>query len=518
VIGISAFLLLCGLAAGAALLLSARSAARRALREAKEEAEAVLSDARRRAEAQAQDTILEGRDSAARTLAQAEQEAAQRLVEAAEAQSRAETFESSAARRETEAEMALEEARRMGAEAAEAAARAREDAAAADRALQEQSRVLEELAGLTQEQARAALMQRVESEGRAEAARLIAKIHAEARQQASETAHRLVLSALSRISGREVLDPVVTMVHLPNDEMKGRIIGREGRNIRTLELATGVDVIIDNTPGVILLSAYDPLRREIARVSLERLIEDGRIHPGRIESVVERTRDEIEGMVQEAGETAAFELGITDMNARLARLLGRLRFRTLRGYNMLLHSTETALLAGHLAAEVGAREQVARRAGLLHAIAWAEDEPKPGPAATVSAEIASRFGESADVVHAIAALAPGVEPRTAEAILVQVARRIAESRPGARKDNLASFIERMHRLEEIAISFPGVHHAYAIKGGKELRVIVESTELTDEDAVMLSRDLARRIEGEATHNGEIKVSVIRETRAVDYAL
>ena len=498
--------------------LSARAAAKRELAEAREEAEAILSDARRRAEASAQEVLLEATERATGTLSHAEQEATRRLSDVAETEGRAEAREAAASRREGEADAALEDARRSGAEAHALLEKARADSEEAAESLREQARRLEGIAQMTPEQARTALLERVESESRAETARLVARVQNEARQEASESARRVVISALSRITGREVLDPVVTLVRLPGDEMKGRIIGREGRNIRTLELATGVDVIIDNTPGVILLSAYDPLRREVARLSLDRLIEDGRIHPARIESVVERAREEVEGVVQEAGEAAAFELGISDLHARLVRLLGRLKFRTHRGYNLLLHSSETGLLSGYLAAEMGAREQVARRAGLLHAIAWGEDEPRAGAGPAVSAEIAGKFGESPDVVHAISALAPGVEPRSAEAILLQVARRVAETRPGARKDNLAGFIERMKRLEELAATFSGVRRAYAIKGGKELRVLVESAELSDDDSVHLSRELARRIEKEMQHNGEIKVSVIRETRAVDYAV
>ena len=498
--------------------LSARAAARREFAEARAEAEAILSDARRRAEASAQEVLLEATERATATLTHAEQEAQRRLTEVAQAENGVEAREMSVSRRENDAESALEDARRAAQEAGILSTKARQDAAAAEQNLREQTRRLEEVAGMTPEAARTALFERVEVETRQDAARLISRVQNQARQDAAEAARRIVLSALSRITGREVLDPVVTMVRLPGDEMKGRIIGREGRNIRTLELATGVDVIIDNTPGVILLSAYDPMRREIARVSLERLIEDGRIHPARIESVVERAREDTEAIVQGAGEAAAFELGILDLHPRLIRLLGRLRFRTNRGYNLLLHSTETALLAGFLVAEMGGREQVARRAGLLHCIAWADDEPRAGSGPAVSAEIAGKFGESPDVVHAISALAPGVEARSAEAILLQVARRVAEARPGAHKDNLAGFIERMKRLEEIAQAFPGVRRAFAIKGGKELRVLVESAELSDEDSVHLSRDLARRIETEMQHDGEIKVSVIRETRAVDYAV
>jgi ribonuclease Y len=503
---------------GVGVYLSARSALRRQAEATRRESETLLDAARTRAAAQSEEILAEARAAAEGRRVAAEEESGRRLAEASRVESLALGHEAAAARIETEVELSLEEARRRNAEAAAAASAAAADREAAAAALEDQRAELERIAGLTAAAAREELLQRVQQEASADAARLVDRIASQARQEAAETARRSVVQALWRLSPREVLDPLASQVRLPDDDMKGRIIGREGRNIRTLELATGVDVIIDNTPGVILLSSYDPVRREVARLSLERLIEDGRIHPARIESVVEKVRAELEGAVQGIGETAAFEVGLTDVHPKLLRSVGLLRFRTLRGYNLLAQSTETALIAGHMAAEIGVREMVARRAGLLHAIAWADEELHSGPGAAVSAEIAAKYGESPEVVHAIAALVPGVEPQTAEAVLVGLARRISESRPGARKDNVAVYIDRMKRLEELALSCPGVKLAYAIRGGKEMRILVESATLTDEQAVLLSRELARRIEKEVNLPGELKVIVIRETRSVDYAV
>ncbi len=511
-------ILVLGLLLGLGMFLSARAALRRQVQDAETRAERILSDARNRAEASARAQISEARETAAALKRTGETEAAARLAEAAVVEEQARAHEAAAERFVSETEIALEEARQKDADAARLAAEARADREAAREAQSQQASRLEEISGLTAEEARAELLRRVEGETRQEAARISSRIVGQARHEAHDSARRLALGALWRLAPREVHDPLASQVRLPDDDMKGRIIGREGRNIRTLELATGVDVIIDNTPGVILLSSYDPLRREVARLSLERLIEDGRIHPARIESVVEKVRAEIEGTVQGIGEAAAFEVGLTDVHPKILRLVGLLRFRTQRGGNLLSQSTETALIAGHMAAEIGVREMIARRAGLLHAIAFADDESKTGAAATVSAEIAARFGEPPEVVSAIASLAPGLEPESAEAALVGLARRISEARPGARKDNVATFIDRMRRLEEIAMSFPGVRLAYAVRGGKEMRVLVEAANLTDEETLALSRDLARRIEREINLPGDLRIVLIRETRAVDYAV
>jgi ribonuclease Y len=299
--------------------------------------------------------------------------------------------------------------------------------------------------------------------------------------------------------------------------MKGRIIGREGRNIRALEMATGIDVIVDDTPRAILISSFDPVRREVARVAIERLIEDGRIHPARIEEVVAKVRTEVETLTEEIGSQAAFGLGISDPHPRLARLVGRLKYRTHYGHNLLQHCTEVALIAGHMAAEVGGRVEVVRRAGLLHEIGRA-DETASGHTVLASADLAAKYGESEEVVHAIQSLHPDAEAATLEALLLRIANRVSDNRPGARKENLELFIERLRRLEAIATAFPGVVQAYAVKAGKDLRVIVDTRGVSDEGAYALSRDIARAIEKDLTYSGQIRVSVVRETRSVQFAV
>jgi len=307
------------------------------------------------------------------------------------------------------------------------------------------------------------------------------------------------------------------VVMLPTDEMKGRIIGREGRNIRALEMATGVDLIVDDTPEAVILSGFDPFRREIARISLERLISDGRIHPARIEEVVERVKSEIDGLVEETGSQAAFELGVTDLHPRLNRYVGWMNLRTHHGQNLMQHCLEVGLVAGYMASEVGGRVDLVRRAGLLHEIGRGAGEAT-GPAILASAEIAGRYGESEDVVHAIQSLHRDVEANTLEALLLQTADRVSTQRPGARKENLEVFIERLKRLEEIACSYPGVGHAFAVKAGKELRVIVDAAEVSDPEAYALSKKIARALEKEISFQGKIKVTVVRETRAVHFAV
>jgi ribonuclease Y len=340
----------------------------------------------------------------------------------------------------------------------------------------------------------------------------------EAQEEADHAARTLVAQAIHRSSSRMVVQGTMTAVKLPSDEIKGRIIGREGRNIRALETATGVDIIIDDTPNTLLLSSYDPLRREIARIAIERLIEDGRVHPARIEEVTVKVREEIDTLTAEAGESAALELGLAEIHPRLHRLLGRLKFRTQHGYNLLDHSLEVAHLASYMAAELGGRVEVVRRAGLLHEISQAEDVPPAVPAVLASAEIASKYGESEDVMHAIQALNKSVEAKSMEALLVSAANRIAENRPGARKHNLEIFVERLGQLEQIAESFPGVRKAFAVRAGKELRVLVQADQVSDEGVGFLSRDIAARIEKEVDYPGQVRISVIREIRAVDYAV
>jgi ribonuclease Y len=314
-----------------------------------------------------------------------------------------------------------------------------------------------------------------------------------------------------------VAEKTVSVVNLPNDEMKGRIIGREGRNIRTLEALTGVDLIIDDTPEAILISAFDPTRREVARIALERLIVDGRIHPARIEEIVEKVKQEVEVTIREAGEQATFDIGSHRVNHELVRLLGRLKFRTSFDQNVLQHSLEVAFLCGMMASELGINVKSAKRAGLLHDIGKAVDHEVEGSHAVIGADLAKKYGETEEIVHAIAAHHDDVKPQTVLAVLVQAADALSAARPGARREMLVTYVKHLQDIEEIANSFPGVNKSYAVQAGREVRIIVESKDVSDDDAVVMSKDVAKKIEESLSYPGQIKVTVIRETRAVEYA-
>jgi ribonuclease Y len=390
-----------------------------------------------------------------------------------------------------------------------------EDALAAASA--EQRAQLERIARLTSEQAKTELMRAMENEARMDAAKLIRRIEEEANQEANTRARRVISNAIQRVAADHVVESTVSVVDLPNDEMKGRIIGREGRNIRALETATGVDLIVDDTPGAVLLSCFDPIRREVARLSLERLMLDGRIHPGRIEEVVGKVQQELEEKIFRDGEAAAIELGQPDFHPDLLKLLGRLQYRTSYGQNVLSHSKEVAWLAGHMATELGVNVRVARRAGLMHDIGKSVDREMEGTHLSIGRDLLRKYGESEEVIHAMECHHGDVDPRTVEAVLVTAADALSAARPGARREILESYLKRLEKLESIAGDFKGVQKAFAIQAGRELRIIVESERLSDEDAVWLSRDIAKKIEAELTYPGQIKVTVIRETRAVEYA-
>lgn len=381
----------------------------------------------------------------------------------------------------------------------------------------EQRKELENLSGMSSEQAKEMLLEAVKQEARHESALLIKKIETEAREIADRKAKAIISLAIQRYAGDYVAEKTVSVVNLPNDEMKGRIIGREGRNIRAIEATTGIDLIIDDTPEAVILSGFNPVRREVARVSLERLISDGRIHPARIEEIVEKVNSEIENTIREAGEQAAFDVGVHGIHPDLIKLLGKLKYRTSYAQNVLQHSIEVAFLCGIMAAELGLNEKQSKRAGLLHDLGKAVDHEIEGPHATIGADLARRYGESPAIVHAIAAHHEDVPPEDILAILVQAADALSGARPGARKELLETYVKRLEDLERIATEFSGVNKAYAIQAGRELRIIVESEKVTDTDAILLSRDIAKKIEGELTYPGQIKVTVIRETRAVEYA-
>jgi ribonuclease Y len=383
--------------------------------------------------------------------------------------------------------------------------------------IQEQRLNLERLAGISSEEARNLLLKNMEREIRTDAARLVKRIETEAREFADKKAKEIIGLAIKRYASEYVAEQTVSVVNLPNEEMKGRIIGREGRNIRALEAATGVDVIIDDTPEAVILSAFNPIRREIARRALEHLITDGRIHPARIEEVVEKVGQEVDTNIREAGEEAAFDAGVHGLHPEMIKLLGKLRYRTSYAQNVLQHSIEVSFLCGIMAAELGLNVKHAKRAGLLHDIGKAVDHEVEGPHALIGAELAKRFGESAKVIHAVHAHHEDIPPESVLAVLVQAADTLSGARPGARREMLETYVRRLEELEKIARNFNGVSKTYAIQAGREIRLIVESDKVSDEEAFLLCRDAAKKIETELTYPGQIKVTVIRETRAVEYA-
>lgn len=381
----------------------------------------------------------------------------------------------------------------------------------------EQRRVLSKLSGLSPQQAKEMLLSRMRDETKYEAAVMIRRIEDQARETADKRARDIISQAIQRCAADHVVESTVTVVPLPDDEMKGRIIGREGRNIRALETATGIDLIIDDTPGAVILSGFDPVKREIARIALERLIMDGRIHTARIEQVTERARREMTEVIREEGEKAALDVDVHGLHPEEIRLLGTLRYRTSYGQNVLQHSKEVALLAGMMAAELQESEKLARRIGLLHDIGKAVDHEVEGTHAKIGAELARKYDESGKVIHAIEAHHGEVVPHTVLAVLIQAADALSAARPGARRETLESYVKRLQKLEEVADSFSGVDKAYAIQAGRELRVIVRHEEIDDVEAGQLARDIANKLEEELEYPGQIKVTAIRETRAVEYA-
>ena len=376
---------------------------------------------------------------------------------------------------------------------------------------------LEHVAGLTAAEAKEEMLSKIEDEVRHETAMRIIEIESEMRENAELKAKEIISLAIQRCAADYSSEATVSVVPLPSDDMKGRIIGREGRNIRTIETLTGVDLIIDDTPEAITLSSFDPVRREVARIALEKLITDGRIHPSRIEEMVEKAKREVDLSIKQAGERATFDTGIHGINNELIKILGRLKFRTSYGQNVLVHSIEVAHLSGIIADELGVDSTLAKRAGLLHDIGKALTQEVEGSHVQLGVDIAKKYKENKDVIHAIEAHHNDVEPRTIIAMIVQAADAISAARPGARREDLDNYIKRLQKLEEISESFDGVEKAYAIQAGREIRIMVKPEEVNDEQMVLVARDIVKKIESELEYPGQIKINVIRESRAIDYA-
>ncbi|MGH2387068.1 MAG: ribonuclease Y [Chloroflexota bacterium] len=476
------------------------------LRSAEDRAEKVLLEA----QAKGQELLLIAKDDVLALRSEAETESKERRAEAQRQERRIQQKEESIERR---AESLERRERNLSAKEQDL-----DDAKARVEAVRtEQVHVLEQIANLSREDARNMLLAEVDGEMKIDIERRVRDLEAEAKLDSERRAHKIIGLAIQRCAADVVAETTVSVVNLPNEEMKGRIIGREGRNIRALEAATGIDLIIDDTPEAVILSGFDPVRREVARVALTKLIVDGRIHPARIEEVVAKARQEVDGAIREAGERAAFDAAVHSLHPDLVKLMGRLKYRTSYGQNVLNHSVEVSILCACMAAEMGADVHVCKEAGLLHDIGKAVDHEIEGPHALIGADICKRLGKSAKIVHAIAAHHADEEPRTVEAFLVAAADAISAARPGARRETVSTYIKRLEALEEIANSFPGVEKSFAIQAGRELRIAVKPEEVDDLGSMRVARDVAKRIEESLDYPGQIKVMVIREKRVVEIA-
>ena len=477
---------------------------------AEEEARRILNEAIKSAENKKRELVVEAQEEIHKTRTENERELKERRTDLQKQERRLQQREEAFDKKVDAHEKKEEElARRM------AKVTATQDEV--ETIKRSQLEMLEKISGLTQEEAKHYLLESLETEVRHESAMKIKEIETQTKDQADQLAREILATAIQRCAADHAAETTVSVVPLPNDEMKGRIIGREGRNIRTLETITGVDLIIDDTPEAITVSSFDPVRREIARLALEKLIADGRIHPTRIEDMVEKARREVEHTIKMEGERATFETGIHGLHPELVKLLGRQKYRTSYGQNVLNHSIEVAHIAGLLASELGVDVTLAKRAGLLHDLGKSVDHEMEGSHVQLGVELARKYKESPAVIHAIEAHHGDVEPQTVIACLVQAADAVSAARPGARRENVENYVRRLERLEELAGSFPGVEKAYAIQAGREVRIMVKPEEVTEDNMILLARDLAKKIESELEYPGQIKVNVIRETKAVEYA-
>lgn len=480
------------------------------IKSAEEEAKRIVQDAERDAETKKREALVEAREEIHKSRSEMEREARERRAELNQFERRVTQKEESLDRRSEALERKEEALHRKNREVDQLQVEV-------DTTLEKQRQELERISRLTADEARELILKTVEDEVKHETAILIRELETQAREEAEKKARDIISLAIQRTAADHVAESTVSVVALPNDDMKGRIIGREGRNIRALETLTGIDLIIDDTPEAVILSGFDPVRREIARIALERLIADGRIHPARIEEMVEKARKEVDAVIRDAGEQATLDADVHGLHPEIIKLLGRLRFRTSYGQNMLKHSVEVAHLAGIMAAELGVDARLAKRAGLLHDIGKAVDHEVEGTHIEIGIDLLRKYKENEDVIHAMACHHGDYEAESVEAVLVTAADSISAARPGARRETLESYIKRLQKLEEISSSFEGVEKSYAIQAGREVRIMVKPDRVNDATAVQLSRDIVKRIEAELEYPGQIKVTVIRETRAVDYA-
>ncbi len=504
-----------GLAVGAALVyvfgvLRERKQADEDLDSAKNQAKQIVNDAYKSAEGKKREALLEAKEEILKAKNDHEREVRERRAELQRQEHRLQQKEENLDRKTENMEKREEQL-------AAKLLRLDETQAEAERLKQEQVEALERISGFTSEEAKRYLLDQLEADVTHESAMKIKEIEARCKEEADTKAREIVSLAIQRCAADHVAEATVSVVPLPNDEMKGRIIGREGRNIRTLETLTGVDLIIDDTPEAITVSCFDPVRREIARLALEKLILDGRIHPARIEEMVEKAKREVDATIKAEGERAIFETNVHGLHPELVKLLGRMRYRTSYGQNVLNHSIEVSHLAGLLAAEIGANVTEAKRAGLLHDLGKAIDHEVEGSHVQIGVELARKYRESENIIHAIAAHHNDIEPKTIVACLVQAADAISAARPGARRENLENYIKRLETLEEITSSFPGVEKSYAIQAGREVRIMVKPEQVSEDQMVLLARDIAKKIEEELEYPGQIKVNLLRETKAVEYA-
>ena len=487
-----------------------KKVAEREIGSAEAEATRIINEAIRGGESRKKEMLLEAKDEIHKSRTEYEKEVKERRAELSKQERRLEQKETTLDKKTEAFEKKEEELAKKLA----AVAQTQEEA---NRLKEAQMQTLEKISGLTQEQAKAHLLKSVEEEVRHETAMKIKEIEQQLKDDADEKAREILSTAIQRCAADHAAEVTVSVVPLPNDEMKGRIIGREGRNIRTLETITGVDLIIDDTPEAITVSSFDPVRREIARLALEKLIQDGRIHPTRIEDMVEKAKREVERTIREEGERACYEAGVHNLNPELVKILGRQKYRTSYGQNVLNHSVEVSHIAGLMAAELGVDVALAKRAGLLHDLGKSIDHEVEGSHVQLGADLAKKYKENPVVINAIEAHHGDVEPKTVIAVLVQAADAVSAARPGARRENVENYIRRLQKLEELTGSWPGVDKAFAIQAGREVRIMVKPEVVTEDNMILLARDIAKKIEAELEYPGQIKVNVIRETKAVEYA-